>query len=261
MDFTQFEAKIIDYLEGNLSEQEARLMKEYVESNELAGQALEETKALLEGTDDLLTREPGSALRANFMNMLEEEKQLQDNVRPITSGSDRSWKTAFQIAASLLLLIAGYGMGRYALQQTTDDKILALEQESELLKQNVMMALIENRSASKRIQAVNYVQEFATPDSEVLNALIDRMHYDANVNVRLAAAEALSGYSDNAQVKDAFIEALGTEKDPGIQIAIIQFLVEVKDTRARGPMQQLLEQEETPNFVKDQVSQGLSNLM
>ncbi|MEL6809796.1 MAG: HEAT repeat domain-containing protein [Bacteroidota bacterium] len=136
-----------------------------------------------------------------------------------------------------------------------------MQQETVALKQSMMLAMLDNRSVSKRIQAVSYSEDISTPDEEVLEALIDRLHFDGSVNVRLAAAEALSKYSENEKVKNAFIKSLTNEKNPNIQITVIQFLVDIQDKRALAPMQQLLEQTETPDYVKEQVSAGLQQLI
>lgn len=257
---TEFENQLDAYVMGTLSAEEVKQLKELAQDNNDYLQALAQAEQLMHVMSTLPEREPSTALRTGFFEMLEEEKRLQTPVRTLSKPSN-PWKTAFQIAASLLILVAGYSIGKYSESQSTNDQISSLRAESEALKQNVMMALIENRSASKRIQAVNYSEEIQTPDTQLMAALIERMQYDANINVRLAAAEALSRFSENQQVKDAFIEALTTEKEPNIQIAIIQFLVKAKDQRARVPMQQLLDEIETPGFVKDQVSAGLSTLM
>lgn len=124
-----------------------------------------------------------------------------------------------------------------------------------------MLALLENRSVSKRIQAVGYSEEISTLDTNVMEALIDRLHYDGSVNVRLAAAEALSKYSNNEKVKNAFITSLTQEEHPNIQIAVIHFLVNVQEKRALAPMQQLLEQTETPSYVKEQLEVGLKQII
>lgn len=260
MSCTEIENKMLAFVERSLPVAEMQKIEAHLPSCESCSKALAETRSLLNAMEKVEQKEPSASLHQGFQEMLEKEKQLQKTVRTLREPSF-NWKTAFQIAASLLLLIAGYSIGRYSNAQATSEQISSLREESELLKQNVMLALIDNRSASKRIQAVNYTEEISAPDSRTLEALIDRMQYDGNINVRLAAAEALSRFSENKQVKDAFIESLTIEKDPNIQIAIIQFLVKAQDQRARVPMQQLLKQTETPNYVKDQVNAGLSNLM
>jgi len=123
------------------------------------------------------------------------------------------------------------------------------------------LAMLDNRSASKRIQAVNYTEDIKMPDNQVLEAIIGRLQKDDNINVRLAAAGSLSRFQENQLVKDAFITTLETEENPEVQIAIIQFLVHVKEERSVKPMKKLLNQPEVPQYVKYQVNQGLAQIL
>ena len=125
----------------------------------------------------------------------------------------------------------------------------------------MILATIENQSPSKRIQAGSFTENFVKPDAKILEALIERMQYDGNMNVRLAAVESLSEFPESDVVKDAFIKALTTQKNPSLQIAIIQFLVKIQEKRAIKPMQELLEQSEMPNFVKEKVNSGISKII
>ena len=159
------------------------------------------------------------------------------------------------------MLFLGYFTGTFTTKKDASEEIAALKTQTIELKENMMLAMMDNTSASKRIQAVNYSEEFEQPDEKITNALIDRMHYDTNINVRLAAAEALSKYSESESVKKAFIDALSTEKDPSLQIAIIQFLVQTQEKRALDSMQKLLDQPETPDYVKAEVSSGMSQII
>ncbi len=250
----------MDYLEGNLPEETRLQFEEGLKECEKSRQVLEETRALLEAMENSRQMKPSAGVRQAFLEALEEEKGSMGKVKNLRPNSG-GWKTAFQIAASVLLVIAGYGIGSYQIGKQSQVQIAQLEEQTQQLKEDMLLAMIDNSSASKRIQAVSYTEEFVSPDEKVLNALIERLQYDPNVNVRLAAAEALSRYGEVEAVKDAFIYSLSHEKDPGIQIAVIEFLVDVKDERAKEPMEQLLENEETPGFVKQQLNQGLMNLM
>lgn len=261
MKCSDIENKLVDYLDGVLSMEEVSMVEEHLVHCKPCEQILEETKALFDTFHKMPAAEPDEAMRPDFLKVLEEEKQLlRSEVRSIRK-KEFPWKIAFQIAASLLLLIGGYAMGSFREGARNNEQIAALQQETVALKQSMMLAMLDNRSVSKRIQAVSYSEDISTPDEEVLEALIDRLHFDGSVNVRLAAAEALSKYSENEKVKNAFIKSLTNEKNPNIQITVIQFLVDIQDKRALAPMQQLLEQTETPDYVKEQVSAGLQQLI
>jgi len=262
MNCQDIETLLVDYLDNQLSQTQKQDLEEHLSTCESCKVQLEETKALFTAFKNEPEVEPSPELRANFFKLLDEEKQLQQpKIVALDSKKEFPWKTAFQIAASFLLLFMGYFAGNFKAQKTSNIEIAALQQETVTLRENIMLAMIENKSASKRIQAVSYTESFAQPDKKILTALIERMQYDGNINVRLAAAEALSEFPKSSLVKEAFIEALTTQKDPSLQIAIIQFLVKIQEKRAIVPMQQLLEQSETPDFVRDQVNEGIQQII
>ena len=256
------ESIIIEYVDGNLTPEASVELEQHIAMCQSCKNNLRETQAFLKDIKAVEPALPSDGLRTSFLEMLEEEKKLQKpKLRELKTESSLSWKTAFQIAASILLLVGGFLWGGHMKNQEVTQQITLLNQEAKSLKQDMTLALLDNQSASKRIKAVNYTEEIVRPDTKILEALIDRMNYDANINVRLAAAEALSRFANNERVKEAFIQALTTENNPSIQIAVIEFLVKVHDQRAKVPMQVLLEKTDTPGYIKDHVNEGLVSLM
>ena len=261
MNCNNVEEHLIDYIEGSLSKKEMADLSKHIATCEPCKLLHENTKSLLKSLAETPKAEPSSNLRPAFYNMLEEEKQLQAKVIPLNAHNSLSWKTAFQIAASILLLVSGYFMGSFTEGQNTKKEITSLLMETKTMKQNMTLAMMDNRSPSKRIMAVSYTEEMTSPDDKILKALIDRLQFDANSNVRLAATEALAKYTASELVKTALIKTLSTEKDPSIQIEIIQILANIKEKRALDPMKKLLEHPDTPDYVKDQATVGISRLI
>lgn len=262
MNCKDIDHKIVDFVDNKLSVEESITIQNHIDSCDSCKQIHNETLSLMAAFQSVELEKPSGTLRQNFLNMLDEEKQLQSpKVVQLHSKSTIKWKQAFQIAASVVLVCLGFFAGSYSSKQQASEEIAILKEQTTELKENMMLALIDNRSASKRIQAVNYSEELSQPDSEVLEALINRMHYDSNINVRLAAADALSKYSEKELIKKAFIDALEQEENPDLQIAIIQFLVKIQDKRALEPMQHLLDKPETPDFVKAQANSGISQII
>lgn len=258
------EKHIVDYIDGQLAEEKVKEIDRHIQKCDDCRKLYEETKTLMTTFEKVEEQTPSSSLRVDFYKLLEEEKQLVDNKELIAIKKRQTktpWKLAFQIAASIIFLFTGYFLGSNHTKREANQKFFVLQQEAIKLREGVMLAMIENQSPSKRIQAVNYTESFIKPDIKILEALIERMQYDGNINVRLAAAEALSRFPESTMVKDAFIKALTTQKDPSLQITIIQFLVNIQEKRAVDPMQQLLRHSDTPDFVKEQVNQGISKII
>ena len=59
------------------------------------------------------------------------------------------------------------------------------------MRQMVALSLMQEQSASERLRGVSWAMPRAVDDTEVLSALLTTVNQDPNVNVRLAAVDAL----------------------------------------------------------------------
>lgn len=254
-----------EYLDNTLGNLQKKNVEAHIKECGACKKELEELRILFGAFKKEKEIAPSEALKNNFYELLEREKQTSPKVVQMDSvkrASNNRWASnALKVAASVVLLVSGFLLGKYQQGQESNKEIALLAAESLEIKQTAMLSLMENKSASKRIQGVNYIEEFTDPDKAIVNALTDRMLYDGNTNVRLTAVEALGKFTASEAVKKSFIEALGTEKDPGIQIIIIQTLVSIQERKAVVPMQQLLELDDTQPFVKEHIESLLPSLI
>jgi hypothetical protein len=258
---TEIENKVVDYIDGSLSEKESALIKKHIAGCNTCKEVYEETNSLMNSFVNEPIAKPSEKLKTSFEQMLAKEKKAQSKVIPLHSNKKNSFKGMLQIAASVAILFTGYLIGGYQESQNTQQEIASFQNEQKQLKENMLLAMIDNSSPSKRIKAVNYTEELTTPDTKILEALINRMQNDSNSNVRLSAAEALSKFTDSELVRVSLIETLSTEKSPSIQIEIIQILVQIQEKRALDPMKKILEQPEAPDYLKTQVNIGIAKLI
>lgn len=250
------EEQILDFLEDKLAGKEKVDFLDHIESCPACSKALEQHRVLNETFSRKKQAKPSSLSKKKFEAMLEREKEKNKEVKILPN----SLKNVFKVAASLLLLFMGYALGEYRASNHAKNQFAQFEIQTEALKKERTLAMLENRSPSKRIQAVNYSEEMVKPDEQVLKAIIGRLHSDENVNVRLTAAEGLFRFHEHKIVKEAFLHSLKTEKSPDVQIAVIQFLVNTMGKRAKEPLKDFLREPEVPNFVKQQIPQGLAKI-
>ena len=262
MNCKDLDIKIVDFIDRQLPVNESKEIQDHIASCDSCKTNYEETMALMEAFSNEEEQKPSDSLRKNFMNLLDEEKQLQQTqIVQLKPKPSFNWKQAFQIAASFLLLFLGFFVGNYTSKQKASAEIAVLEMQTIELKENMMLAMMDNKSASKRIQGVQYLDEFPNPDETIVKALVVRMLNDENTNVRLTAVNALQAFIASETVKNGFIKALETEKNPGIQITIIQALVKIQEKKALLPMQRLLDNNETQLFVKEEIKSTISNII
>ena len=252
--------QIPDYLDGKLDPSEKTKFEQHVAQCAECQKELEEMRAFFNVFEEDAPV-PTGRLKAKFDSVLEEEKMKQGKVLQLESKSSSGWAgNVLKIAASIALLVAAFQMGTMFQQRKVDQDIAQLQDETYQMKQTAMLSLMENQSASKRIQGVNYIEEFEQPDEAIIQALANRLLYDENDNVRMTAFEALAKFTSSETVKNTLIEALEQEKNPSIQVAIIQALVQIQEKKAAEPMKKLLEKEDTQPFIKEQIKAVLPSL-
>ena len=257
MDNEKFETLLIDYIDGKLTEEERLQVEQELMQSDKAFKLYEQLKEVIHAMDRAERLEPSMELKNQFDRMLQSE---------ISTSSPRAKQVLFQpafyrVAAAVALLIVGGGIGfwisKHSVQQ---QKLTTIEKELQATKV-MMMSLLENQqSASQRIQGVNVALTIESADDEVVNALVQRMNEDPNTNVRLAALDALSKFHHEPRVRKLLINGLSVQKDPVVQIALIQLMVRMKETGIVEDLKRIVADEETMKAVKDEAYSGLLEL-
>lgn len=254
-----------EYLDGILTEPQSKSVENHLKECDTCSEELKQLKLLYNAFDDEKKVLPSEKIKTEFYKNLEDEKRAYsetlDSGVKILAPKSRWSNNFFKIAASIALLVGSFVLGKYQQEQKSNLEIAALVDESIDIKETAMLSLMENKSASRRIQGVNYIEEFTNPDEAIIKALADRMLHDENTNVRLTAVEALANFTASEIVKKAYITALKTEKDPGIQIMVIQILVQIQEKKAVAPMQRLLQQDNIQPYVKKHIESVLPSII
>ncbi len=182
-----------------------------------------------------------------------------ENERPVRN----LWPVFGQLAAAIALLIMGYvagtSLGKSATDQPTETstELTAMRQELSELKG----LLQQGATTGQRLQAVNVAAANANPDAGLLMALVHTMHFDDNVNVRLAAVEALINYREHPQVRQALIHSLSIQTDANVQLMLIQGLTKMQEKEALPQMQELLKDPDLQQVVRQQIQESISILI
>ncbi len=260
MEKRELENRISDYFDGLLSPAEVAAFEKRLSTDNDFRTEVDEFKVLFEAIKQEKKEIPSKQLAKNFEKMLQQEKSNQVKVVALAS-KDNGRFQYLKIAASIALLIGVFLVGRYSAQRASNHSLMAAQQEVLEYKEATLISLLGNESASKRIQGVQLVEEFDRPDEDIVGALGEKMLSDENTNVRLSAMEALSKFSYSDQVKVFFIQALETEENPSIQVALIEILGQLQEKKAVGPMKKLLEKEDTQPFIKKEINNVLPKII
>jgi HEAT repeat protein len=158
------------------------------------------------------------------------------------------------IAAALL---GGVGLGMLARPGGNRQEVLELRREVGDLREVLALSLLQQGSASARLEGVSVGATIAERNPVVLAALFDTLAADPNPNVRLAAVDALAPRADEPAVQKKLGEALRKEGEPLVQIALADALLSARDARARRLVEPLADDDAVREEVRQYVSQRL----
>jgi len=137
------------------------------------------------------------------------------------------------------------------------DPVVALLAENSNLKQTVAKSLLESGSPAQRMQGLEYTAAIDTPDDDLIDALSNTLRTDESVTVRLATAETLNRYGSLPTVRNTIIDALLTEKDPLVQLQLIDLLMDVRDAETLKALRSLEQNPDTDALVRQRVEWAL----
>jgi anti-sigma factor RsiW len=263
----EIEDLLPDYLRGKLNSDRAVLVQEHVAVCARCGEEVEIWKKLA-----LLPEgQPSPMLRARFQSMLESYQEGRWEKASLASERNRflglsdlvHWLRTPTLSAAwaCLLLVAAFLAGRYIDRTSIDrDKRLA-EMQAELhsTRQLVALSLLQQQSANQRLEGVSWSTRVA-PDPQVLDALQHTLRYDSNVDVRLAALEALSRYGSRREVSRGLVESLESPQSPLVQVELIKTLVELRESSAVAPLKRLQQSPGLDPTVRKQADWAIRQL-
>ena len=252
---------IPEYLSRELSSREALEVEGHVAECAGCRTELSEMSSLWRSMARLPQPEPGPLMRTRFESMLSAyehgiERGRQDTAWSRLQGRlSALWpkQPAWQFAIAAACLVAGF-FGGSALTQThlrpANNEITTLRGEVAAMRQLVTLSLLQQQSPSDRLRGVNWSVRVEQPTPEVPAALLFAVNNDENVNVRLAAVDALHTFTADERTRRALIAALPKQDSPLVQIALIDLLGQLHEPETAKALQRLAAQPRVDESVR-----------
>jgi hypothetical protein len=251
----KLESQLIDYIDGKLSEAERKAVEQELMQNKEAFKVYEQLKHVIQSMNKAATLNPSPKLKQGF------DQLLQSEIASRKSATIFFQPGFYRVAAAVALLIIGGGIGFWISKQNDQQlEIAQIKKEMQATKLMMMAMIDNNQSASQRILGVNVALTIENADDEVVKALAERMNEDPNTNVRLAALEALSKFHQEAHVRKILIQSLSSQKDPMVQIALIQLMIQIKEKAVINDLKRIVDDDGTMDAVKDEAYSGIMKL-
>ena len=244
------------YYAGETTLEEEKQLRDFFGNPQQVPDQLRQHAALFTYATEMQTQQ----LSAAFTDRL--DRQFE----PAPTGKIRQLITwSLRLAAGLALLLVGFVGGRFYTHWQTSpansNTLSATDQTgAESMKKVLAFDAMKQTSASDRIQAVNQSFDIDHADRELTQLLINTLNFDANVNVRLAACQALVRFEGEEGVREALIQSLRIQKDPNVQLSLIEALVAIKEKRATTEMQWLARNQQVLDVVRLKAAEGVGVL-
>jgi hypothetical protein len=164
---------------------------------------------------------------------------------------------AWSIALVALGTFVGLQVGN---TKSNSQDLAAMHTELTNMRQMVALSMLQQQSASQRLEGVSWTRREEHLDPQVLSALVHTLRYDASVDVRLAALDALSRHAGQPQVKKTVVDTLQEQQSPLVQVALIDQLVEWRDTDAAAGLAKLRQLPNVNPTVRQRADWAISKL-
>lgn len=255
MNIEQYENRMIQALEGDLSQKEYNLLLDEIESNEELASIWNSYKDLYANMNGVEQEIPSDSVKVRFYDWLDDEVGAGGKVVDIAQkkGIQRSptimWR---KWAGAAAVVVCVFGFWRmYDNGKNVENTLADVSKQMEIL--------MDQQSSTDRIKAirVNYNPNADRVDAKMINVLIDVLNNDESSNVRLAAVETLANYMNQEVVREALIKRLLAEKDGGVKLSIITSLGQQQDENLKSTLENIVNDDSQEKFVIDEAHMQL----
>ena len=274
------ESKLLlsEYWSHSLGEAEELAFEAHIAACDACRRDAEQLGALWRSLALIPAEEPGPQMRTRFYDSLTAFRQGLESA-PKHGLRERLmalWpkQPAWQMAVSFALLVIGVGVG-YEMRPgqgtpaqirpgvetaSADTQVAQLRGEISNMRQMVALSLLQQQSAGDRLRGVSYAYQVPSSDTQVLSALLATVNTDQNVNVRLAAVDALHGFGASPVMRAAVIQSIRKQDQPMVQIALIDLLVDLRETEARPELAKLAADDKVNEAVQQHAKVAMEKL-
>jgi HEAT repeat protein len=135
-----------------------------------------------------------------------------------------------------------------------------LRSQVENLHQMVALSMLQQQSPSARMRGVTYSEKFAQPDPQVLDALLQAVNHDSNVNVRLSAVDALQKFAADPETARAMANSIAGQDSPLVQIALIDMLVQLNARNVAPDLERISKDLRMDEMVRQRAAWALHKM-
>jgi hypothetical protein len=261
---------IIEYIGGGLNDMDTRRVEEHLASCENCRAEVADMKSIWSKLENMEMEDPSDTLRRNFNNMIDSYSLGMDNNsrapwHEMISKWLESWwpkRPLMQFATTVAVLIIGLATGLAVNQRAESKKEIAqLKTDMNQIQNVVMSSLLNQSSAADRINGLTMSGRLKEADDEFFSVLLLMLNSDSNVNVRLAAVNALANFSNNVYVRHELVKSLSLQSSPLVQISLIDLLASIRETGSSSTLIGIINDPYINAHVKERARKALKQFV
>ena len=241
---------------------EARL-KQHLSGCAECSAEMTQLSAMWERLADLPAPEPSHALNVRWESTLDSlVSARRQNSWRFSLAALWPQRPVWQVSIAVACLAVGLAAGSFIHRSAGVDRseIATLRDEVASTRQMVALSLLQQQSATERLRGVDYSVRMPAMEPDVISALVTAVNNDSNVNVRLAAIDALSKVSANPGVRKSLAQSLNEQQSPLVQAALIDYVVDAHDNKALGALKQFQEKADLNPLVRQRADMAMRQL-
>lgn len=259
----KFEEQSMAYLAGEMSPTEESAFEAFLKENPDYQSRFEEVKSSWTLLSALESPEPSEAMDDAFIKMLDAAERKQAKKETLSLWD--KWREIFtpSMAFGTLLLLVGLAVGYWfgPKESAIPQNNVVVEEETEAVRQKLVLTLLEQPSANQRLDGVNEANKIKEVDDMVISALLQTLNNDPNANVRLAAIESLANYVDKPIVRQGLVQSIAQQESPLVQVTLANLMVALQEKSSIEPFKQLLEEKQLDTTVKKQIQKSINSII
>lgn len=269
MEQEKFEIRMMEYLSGDLDENGRTELENYIQGHQKHKEEFHEFSDTWKEIDKLEIPEPSEKMDAGFFDMLGGEIERKEKNETAWFRNLSSIFGSFQrshLAFGTVLLFIGLGIGYMLNLEPADNPIEEItisnpNSETEEVREQLVLTLLNQPSANKRLQGANEAAKLNDATELIIKALFSTLNNDPNINVRLVAIESLAKYVETPEVRMGLVKSIAFQDSPLVQIALADLMVALQEKASIESMKQLLEQPDIDNTVKQKLEESINHII
>ncbi len=253
-----FGERLVDSWDDRLNEAERAELERHLATCEgCRGEAAElEALWLRLGDIEPEVAVPSERLRGRFYAFLaqEENRRRSSAGRRLGNFLAGLWprEPQAQMALAAAGLVLGVGIGLTGAGLGAGAEVRALRTELAEVSESVGLSLLSHPAATERLRGVSLAGATAADDS-VVEALVELIRSDPNVNVRLAAIDALASRIEQPGVKPRLLGTLPVQRSPMLQMTLLDVLLPEDGEKVLDAAEPLLEMDDLDEAVRERL--------